>query len=148
MITAARLNHKGFTLIEVLAVIVILGIISLIAVISVNNVVQRVKDQAFVGNALALVESAELYIRNEMISGSMLPEKVTYSMLADADFIEPIRDPDTKNLLQPSESTYAVVSGKLITAVCFIGEKRSLCYSNGNEGIPINKLNPEFITGN
>ncbi|MEC1891374.1 hypothetical protein [Cytobacillus firmus] len=78
----------------------------------------------------------------------MLSEKATFFMLADADFIDPIRDPDTKNLLQPSESTYAVVSGKSITAVCFIGEKRSLCYSNGNEGIPINKLDPDFITEN
>ncbi|MBN8200716.1 pilus assembly FimT family protein [Bacillus sp. NTK034] len=148
MMFAARLKQKGFTLIEVLAVLIILGIISLIAIIAVNNVIQRVKDQAFVGNAFALKESAELYIKNEMISGSALPEKVTYKRLAEADFIEPIRDPDTKKLLQPSEYTFAVVKGKSITAVCFKGEKRSLCYSDGNEGIPIYKLDPDLITEN
>ena len=52
---------KGFTLVELLAVIVVLGVIALIAVPQILNVVEDSRKGAFKDSASGLIEAAELY---------------------------------------------------------------------------------------
>jgi len=140
MVRKARLNEKGLTLIELLAVIVILGVIATIAIIAVTNVIQTMRDKAFIGNALAIKEAASLYIRQELTMENELPEN---------HFIDPFKDPDTGNYLTASEDTYVTINGINVSAVCLIGEKRSLCSVNGiQKPIPIGELTTDHLTKN
>lgn len=52
---------KGFTLVELLAVIVVLGVIALISVPQILNVVEDSRKGAFKDSASGLIEAAELY---------------------------------------------------------------------------------------
>lgn len=55
---------KGFTLVELLAVIVVLAIIALIAVPTVTGIIKQSEKGAFKDSASGLLESAELYYTN------------------------------------------------------------------------------------
>ena len=54
-------NKKGFTLIEILAVIVILGIIMVIAIPEISHFITRSKMDALKVSADGIVRAAELY---------------------------------------------------------------------------------------
>lgn len=144
-----RLNGRGYTLIEVLAVIVILGIISAIAIIAITNVIQNMRDQALVGNALSMKEAANFYIQHEIASGNKPAEKLTYKMLSEKGFIELIKDPYTGQFLQPSDDSFVTVNGETVSGVCLKGETRSLCTYGGKESpIPLSDLSAALITEN
>ncbi|WP_042354913.1 prepilin-type N-terminal cleavage/methylation domain-containing protein [Bacillus rubiinfantis] len=143
-----RSIEGGFTLVELLAVLVILGIISIIAIISVSRVIQDATDRAFVANAYALKEAANLYLRSESIN-DRIPSLISYKTLYEADYLDEMKDPDTDNYLTPTDETYVVASGQTITAVCLQGERRNLCsYQEKNQPIPFNKLSATFLSMN
>ena len=54
-----KLNKKGFTLVELLAVIVILSVLMLIALPSVINIMNNARDDAFRDEALSFISAAE-----------------------------------------------------------------------------------------
>ena len=54
-----KLNKKGFTLVELLAVIVILSVLMLIALPSVINIMNKARDDAFKDEALSFISAAE-----------------------------------------------------------------------------------------
>ncbi|MDZ5470812.1 prepilin-type N-terminal cleavage/methylation domain-containing protein (plasmid) [Bacillus sp. 31A1R] len=144
-------NQKGLTLIELLAVIVILGIISAIAVISILNVIGKARDQAIVANSYTLVDSARYYLKERMLQNkSILDNKITYEELFNEDYIEMIKDPDTRNLLDPeTNGSYVIVEGETVQAVCFKGERRNLCTKDGEESpILIGHLSTKLIVNN
>lgn len=144
-------NQRGLILIELLAVIVILGIIGAIAALSIVNIIGKAKDQAVVANSHALVDSARYYVKEKLLHNeSIVDNKITYKELFEEDFIEIIKDPDTRNLLDPeTNDSFVVVEGERITAVCFIGEKRNLCSRDGAESpILVGELSTNLITNN
>ena len=58
------MNKKGFTLIEILAVIVLLGLIGTIAVTSINGVNDNIKKEMLNSKANMIEEAALLYGQN------------------------------------------------------------------------------------
>jgi type IV pilus assembly protein PilA len=148
MISMKKLNQKGFTLIEMLAILVILGVVSGIAVVSISRVIADTRDRAFVGNAYALRDAANLFLKQKILDGKTLTE-ISYADLYVSDFIDEIKDPDTGSYLTASNPSYLQVTGEKITGVCFIGEERNLCTYKGITGpVPIEDLSVELIEDN
>ncbi|KGX88048.1 type II secretion system protein [Pontibacillus marinus] len=82
-------NEKGFTLVELLAVIVILGIIAAIAVPAIGNVIDDSKRKAHLSNAQMMLEAARLY----KVQVNTSATQVTYQKLIDEDLIDDVTPP-------------------------------------------------------
>lgn len=76
-------GEKGFTLVELLAVIVILGIIVAIAIPAIGNVIKNAKSDANEAEITMIIDAARLY---ETRDGNNLP--VTVEALIKADYLE------------------------------------------------------------
>jgi prepilin-type N-terminal cleavage/methylation domain-containing protein len=120
-------NQKGYSLVEVLAVIVILGFIASIGLLSISNVIAKSKDKTFVNNALTVVHAADLYLNDEKVADRNSLTQITYKDLYKLNFINEFHDPYTGNVLSPSDTTYVDVTKGKITKVCLDGENRNLC---------------------
>jgi prepilin-type N-terminal cleavage/methylation domain-containing protein len=120
-------NEKGYSLVEVLAVIVILGFIASIGLLSISNVIAKSKDKTFVNNALTIIHAADLYLNDEKIEDKNSVKKITYAELYNLNYINEFHDPYTGEVLSPSETTYVGVNGGKISSVCLDGKNRNLC---------------------
>lgn len=119
-IKALLKNQKGFTLVELLAVIVILGIIAAIAVPSIANIIDNSKKDAHVANAQELVNAARLSIaanektlRSVGAAGFTATDsndgtaKITMKELVAAGYLEAdIKDPDSNGNYSVAYVTY------------------------------------------
>jgi prepilin-type N-terminal cleavage/methylation domain-containing protein len=149
-----RENQKGFTLVELLAVIVILGILATVSVFVVAEVINHSKKQAFLANAYSLKAAGEFYAKDATVREIQLKE-VSYQNLFKNQMIDEIIDPFTKNGLDPNtNSSYVVIDGGNIIAVCLYGETKNLCSRKDdssvikNTPIPVNDLSTELIVEN
>ncbi|WP_187442633.1 prepilin-type N-terminal cleavage/methylation domain-containing protein [Rossellomorea vietnamensis] len=145
-----KLNQKGLTLVELLAVIVIMGIIGMIAVLAIGQIIEKSKHQAFVANAHTLKDAATLYAKESLLHDNELTE-ISYKTLYENNMIEKIRDPFTKNLLDPEDNgTFVVVNKESIVSICFIGETKKLCGKDGENFTPVlmKDLNESLISSN
>ncbi len=64
-------NRKGFTLVELLAVIVILGVLLLIAVPAVQNIINNSKQKSFRREAELILENVETVVGTEKLDGTL-----------------------------------------------------------------------------
>lgn len=64
-----RINKKGFTLVELLAVIVVLAIVMLIAVSAVLPQMEKARRQTLALEAHTAIESAQTYFMSKSVSG-------------------------------------------------------------------------------
>ncbi|WP_158598205.1 prepilin-type N-terminal cleavage/methylation domain-containing protein [Falsibacillus albus] len=122
-------RQNGFTLVELLAIIVILGIISSIAIVQIDNVIETSKKQAFVANAYTLKNAAQFYLKEPELDGSArFVQQLSYKNLHDLGFIDEIKDPFTKNNLDPLKNdSYVTIEDGKVTAVCLFGDTFNLC---------------------
>ena len=67
-------KEKGFTLVELLAVIVILGLIVAIAVPAIGNIIQESKDNAAKSEVTLIQDAARLYDVQHEITGEITAE--------------------------------------------------------------------------
>jgi len=92
------MNKKGFTLVELLAVIVILAIILIIAVPKIFDVINSARLNSFNLSSKLLENATEKYVFNESISVPLNTTiKINYSDIKTADYISVIVDPISKN---------------------------------------------------
>ncbi|MFB3165760.1 type II secretion system protein [Neobacillus sp. 179-C4.2 HS] len=131
------LNEKGFSLVEVLAVIVILGFIASIGLISISNVIANSKDKTFVNNALTIIHAADLYLNDEKVADKDSLTKITYEDLYNFNYINEFYDPYTGEVLAPSDETYVEVTDGKITKVFLSGKNRNLYSEIDNISVDI-----------
>ncbi len=83
------MNKKGFTLVELLAVIVILAVLVTIAVPSAIAISNRIKTKMYCSKVKLMVEAAELYGQdhfNEVKSGAIT--NVSIKKLVEEDYLK------------------------------------------------------------
>ena len=111
-------NKKGFTLIELIAVVVILGIIMLIAVPNILSTLEKNKKETFLKDAQLLVSAADY----KLSSDTKVPEPDTYNIiifkLSDLPTAALAESPYGTNYSQ-SKSFVAVVKNKSDSGTTF-----------------------------
>ena len=122
-----KLKNKGFTLVELLAVIVVLSIIALIGFIQVGKVIETAKEQAAVESANNYVKAVNLKIISDMANGISVEDK-TYDI---SDF-----DVDMQGT-KPSNGTITIKDSKVVSGK-FTISKISMKYDITN-GIIVDK---------
>lgn len=90
-----RINKKGFTIVELLAVVVIIGVIGTIAIVGVNSVIKRSHEKYNLAQAKLFVAAAQTYFSDHK---SRLPIRtftqttVTLNELIEENYIDQIVD--------------------------------------------------------
>ncbi len=74
-----KTNKKGFTLVELLAVIVILGVLLMIAVPAIQNIITKSRKNAFQSAIKLAIENVETMASTEKVTGEITPCYVTIS---------------------------------------------------------------------
>lgn len=87
------MNNKGFTLVEVLAVIAILSILSGVAVTGVSKYLVKSRQQVYDSMASSAYDAAASYILKEGIPSD---GKISFSELISSGYLEEVIDPKTK----------------------------------------------------
>ncbi|GEM00596.1 type IV pilus assembly protein PilA [Halolactibacillus halophilus] len=100
-------KEKGFTLVELLAVIVILGIIVAIAVPAIGNIINDAENNAAKSEVALVQDAARLYdVQNEIPT-----EGITAQDLIDAGYLDTRStdyDPTTVKITVDAENQYEV----------------------------------------
>lgn len=93
-------RNKGFTLVELLAVIVVLAVILTIAVPNIIKIIDKTRIDAYVKNEEVMVKAARMYLVNNT---SLLPNnigdttEITLDDLKNSKLIDSIKDPKDKD---------------------------------------------------
>ncbi|ARF13099.1 type II secretion system protein [Sporosarcina ureae] len=81
-----KLNQKGLTLVELLAVIVILGIIAAIAVPAIGNIITNTKYNAAKADAINTLNAANMYFTED--NTATAASEVTVVQLKDNGYLD------------------------------------------------------------
>ena len=94
------MKNKGFTLVELLAVIVILALILAIAIPRITDLIENAKIQSYISNEEMMIRAAKNYT---MLNEEELPNEIgetkgiILEQLQTGDYISIIKDPTDKN---------------------------------------------------
>ena len=91
------MNKRGFTLIEMLAVVAILGILSTIASVLVSRYLNRANTSAYDTMAQSLYESSQNYIMDHMDLLEKTSFTINSSDLLENDYIDEMKNPKNEN---------------------------------------------------
>lgn len=127
-------NNKGFTLVELLGVIVILVAILLIAIPTVTSSIERSKEKQLESKKDLILSGAELYISD--IKTAMNSCRITLATLKSLDYVT------SKTLIDPRSDTDAEIIGHVVYSKTTSGVEFIFC-ENANE----TKCDVETICG-
>lgn len=109
-------NNKGFTMVELLAVITILGILAVLATPAVTKYVTRGKTQAIETMFKSSYEAAENYMMERNIIFKTGSQVIAVSELVNEQYLEPLRDPSTKERCDTNANSKVTVQADGVTA--------------------------------
>ena len=103
------MNRKGFTLIEILAVIIIIGIVAIISIPTVSQYIKSAENTTYKSYENSMKEATKNRITKCLVdndSSCVLPEKIDekrivyLSELIDNGFLDEMKSPETKELCE------------------------------------------------
>ena len=96
-------NKKGFTLIEIIIVVVIIGLLAAMVIPAFNQVRQESREKAMTKNLRQIASAAQHYILEEDV------ESVSYSALVDGGYLTDIQTVDGESyVITVSEDTNVI----------------------------------------
>ncbi len=87
-----KLNNKGFTLVELLAVVVILIAISAIAIPAISSSMDRTKDKQYKAKVKLVESAAKLYVSDHKNAVGYSDCNILVSTLVNEDYIDEDED--------------------------------------------------------
>ncbi len=111
------MKNKGFTLIEIIAVIIIIGILMIITIPSVSGFLSSSRNSAYKAHEKSMEEAAKSYTIeciNNNEQGCYLPregEEITLLLgeLEDKEFLEKLQDPSKQGTYCNPEESYVII---------------------------------------
>lgn len=101
-----KLNKNGFTLVELLAVIVILAVVILVAVNNVIPQMNKAKAGAFKTEALSFLDGAEQYYTSQQMTGGSFPaDGVSIGELVTGKYVKSADVDKYKGCIKYNEAT-------------------------------------------
>ncbi len=95
-------KNNGFTLVELLAVIVILAVLGILTVPKINNTINDNRNKSYKEIEQRLEEAAERYILNNYIDSNINTITITKQQLIDAALIDEVYDLKDKTVCDAS----------------------------------------------
>lgn len=111
-----RKNNKGFTMIELLAVVTIMGILMVVAVPAVTKYITKGRNQSLETMFKSSYEAAENYMMEKDILFKTGDYTITLKTLVDEQYLEPLFDPSTENRCDTNTDSKVVVTYSGTTA--------------------------------
>jgi type IV pilus assembly protein PilA len=106
-------EQKGFTLVELLAVIVILGIIAAIAVPSVLRIIDNSKKDAHVANAQQIINAAKTAASdNNLTPTTSAAIYLSLDYLQKKEYIDTVKDPDGASYVAGTYNETSITTGE------------------------------------
>jgi len=117
---------KGFTLMELLAVIIVLGVISMITVNVVTNNIETTKKKTFEVNAIGLLEAAKEYVTKEMEDNDFPKEGI------EAKKLNMKNNPFISGIVKRNEQDQIILENVTDGKYCANGVKSNLEITEGS----------------
>lgn len=76
-----RKNEEGFTLVEMLAVLVIIAVLAAVAVPSMSGFIEKAKRNSYIAETRIVCTAVQQYLTAEEADGTIVPDKQLYEDL-------------------------------------------------------------------
>lgn len=96
------IKNNGFTLVELLAVVVILAVLGIVVVPRVNNTINNNRNKSYKEIEQRLEDAAKKYILNNYIDSDTDTITITKQQLIDANLIDEVYDLKDKTVCDAS----------------------------------------------